>query len=252
MRIVKLLVDRNPEIIQQSERDAKVTLLEVCGPLEDSQRLEIFKYLLERGASIKGPRAGRGPYRWDSIVSLLISASVKEKEELILRVLDKGADVNEAGNGYRSYTPIQAAAATGNLSLVKELLKRDADINAPASSDCGRTALQAACCEDEVNMELVEFLLYAGAEVNAKTGVGRGVTALQAAAIQGHLKLANILLARGADVNAHPAIKQGRTALEGAAEHGRLDMVQVLLNNGAVCEGSGYEAAVKLAAKNGH
>lgn len=254
--VVKLLVDRDAEIITQSERRAKVTLLEVCaesgrGTSSLSQEAqEIFKFLLERGASIKGPRPGRRPLRWHSVLSSLIKGSAEY--ELILRVLNKGADVNEAGNGFGACTPIQAAAAAGNLDLVKMLLKRGADINAPATFCYGRTALQAACGEKEVNMELVTFLLDEGAEVNAKAGVEGGATALQGAAIQGHVKLADLLLGRHADVNAPPAIKMGRTALEGAAEHGRLDMVQLLLNAGVECERGGYDDAVELAVQNGH
>lgn len=248
--IVKFLIDRYPYIISQSEWRAKVTLLEVCANSWRDEHQEIFRFLLERGASINGPRDGRRCRPLYSVLSLLIRQYADD--ELVFRILNKVADVNEPGSGgFGPFTPIQAAATVGNLRLVKELYKRGADVNAPAGFWFGRTALQAACGEDEVDMELVSFLLDNEAEVNAKPGVTGGVTALQAAAIKGHVKLATFLLGHNAEVNAPPAI-DGKTALEGAAEHGRLDMVQLLLNHKAVCEDGGYSNAVKLAQKYGH
>jgi ankyrin repeat protein len=214
---------------------------------------EMFEILLNRGVQINGPPKRRLCADWNSALTLLIQKGAKEKT--IQLALDAGADVNQAGSGSGSRTPIQAAASKGNLAMVKELLSRGADINAPAGTIYGRTALQAACCLGMPNLELVRFLLDNDADVNAQPGIMQGLTALQGAAIQGHIKVATLLLDRGAEVNGDVAEADGRTALDGAAEHGRLDMVQFLLNVGAQSEVPGttdYDRAIALANGNRH
>jgi ankyrin repeat protein len=214
---------------------------------------EMFEILLNRGAQINGPLKRRLCADWNSALTLLIQKGAKEKT--IQLALDAGADVNQAGSGSGSRTPIQAAASEGNLAMVKKLHSRGADINAPAGTIYGRTALQAACCLSMPNLELVRFLLDNDADVNAQPGIKQGLTALQGAAIQGHIKVATLLLDRGAEVNGDVAEAEGRTALDGAAEHGRLDMVQFLLNVGAQSEvpgTTGYDRAIALANENRH
>ena len=214
---------------------------------------EIFEILLNRGAQINGPPKRPRCTDWNSALTLLIQKGAKERT--IQLALDAKADVNQAGSGSESCTPIQAAASKGNLDMVKELLSRGADINAPAGTIYGRTALQAACCLSMPDLELVQFLLDNDADVNAQPGIKQGLTALQGAAIRGHIKVATLLLDWGAKVNGDVAEVDGRTALGGAAEHGRLDMVQFLLNVGAQSEipgKTGYDRAIALANENGH
>ncbi|KAI1735193.1 ankyrin repeat-containing domain protein [Xylaria scruposa] len=238
--------------ITPPEPQAKLTILEtlctrISAPMTPKER-RLFEFLLDAGADIHYPRPENRPNWCSPVLATLIRQSADC--ELIRRVLDAGADVNEAGTS--GYTAIQAAAARGHLELLKELYNRGADINARAGYSFGRTALQAACSGNEINTELVAFLLDNGADVNAEAGVKWGLTALQGAAIEGHIGLASLLQERGADVNAPPAIFGGRTALEGAAEHGRLDMVQLLLNFGGKDERGGYDGAIKRAEENGH
>ncbi|KAI0546154.1 ankyrin repeat-containing domain protein [Xylaria curta] len=251
LEMVRLLIKFGARITPLEPR-AKLTLLETfCARISSPMPLEqrrLFEFLLDAGADIHHPRPENRPDWWSPVLATLIRQSADY--ELIRRVLDAGADVNEAGTS--GYNAIQAAAAIGDLELVQELYNRGANINAPAVYSSGRTALQAACSGDEINTELIAFLLDNGADINAKAGVKWGLTALQGAAIEGHLSLASLLLERGADVNAPPAIFDGRTALEGAAEHGRLDMVQLILNFGGKDEEGGYDGAIKHAEENGH
>ncbi|KAI0858280.1 ankyrin repeat-containing domain protein [Xylaria cubensis] len=254
LTMVQLLMKFGARITPPDPR-AKTTLLEtLCDRIsKDSKPMlrkerQLFEFLLDKGAYINHLRPENRPDWWSPVLPVLIKKSADP--ELIRRVLNTDIDVNEAGT--TGYTAIQAAAAVGNLELVKELHSRGAGINAPAVYSFGRTALQAACSKEEINMELITFLLDNGADVNARPGVKYGLTALQGAAIKGHIGLASLLLERGANVNAPPAIVDGRTALEGAAEHGRLDMVQFLLNIEAKDEEGGYDGAIQLAEENGH
>ena len=90
-----------------------------------------------------------------------------------------------------------------------------AEVNAPASDEGGRTALQAAAGSGY--LPIVELLLKKGAKVNAPASRGNGRTALQAAAESRadeglRLHIAALLVKAGADVNAPGYERNGRTA----------------------------------------
>ena len=158
-------------------------------------------------------------YRSLRIHGLLTAPIKRHNKELISRLLQAGADVNEH-----------------NLALMGN-----------------RSALQLAV--ELADCDLINFLLTAGADINAAPASRAGGTALQLAAAMGHLGIAKSLLELGADINAPPAKKLGRTALEAAAEQGRLDMVRLLLDQGVQTTGTGqrqYIKAVKLAMNEGH
>ena len=168
----------------------------------------------------------------------------------ILRILLRyGSPFNAPPKNFReSATALQAAAKTGDLEVVKELLDNGADVNADAGPIIGRTALQAAA--EEGDIELVKFLIGTGADINADPGLEMGVTCLQAAVGQGHVDLALFLLDSGAFVNGPPAARSGGvTALQAALKlftrdsdckeadkamgHSRLALLKTLLNAGA-------------------
>ncbi|KPM33973.1 hypothetical protein AK830_g12597 [Neonectria ditissima] len=183
----------------------------------------------------------------------------------IRALLDHGANINApASNNCRTDCPggrtaLQAAVddipyydgndeAKETEETVQLLLQNNANVNAPPSSNFGRTALQAATSTERPDAKLVALLLQYGADVNADPSERGGVTALQGAAISGDIQIARILLAHGANVNAPRAPEDGRTAIEGAAEHGRLDMVRLLLDNGALPDvNDGFSRAIELA-----
>ncbi|KAN0076482.1 Ankyrin repeat-containing domain protein [Elaphomyces granulatus] len=256
--IAKLLLEYGANIKDDSP---KHTLLEACllvpqtyaWKKRSDEKIEMFEFLLSKGAKINGPLKRPLLPIWDSALTLLIMENAGHKT--ILLALEAGADVNQMGCGSDARTPIQAASEKGNLEVTKLLHSRGANINAPAGTIHGRTALQAACCLTPPNIELVQFLLEHGADVNAPAAIQQGLTALQGAAITGYIKVAMLLLDWGADPNGDPAFEDGRTALDGAAEHGRLDMVQFLLNVGAQSETpgeTGYDNAIELANNGFH
>ncbi|KAK0715449.1 ankyrin repeat-containing domain protein [Lasiosphaeris hirsuta] len=254
MEMVKLLVGAGATFNQPGQ--SRKTILELCASESTltGPRSRMFRFLLEKGADINNRWATPGDRRENSALTCIIENL--GDDELAQLALDAGALVNDWGrSSWGGLTPIQAAAGRGHIRLVRMLLERGADINAPAAFKYGRTALQAACSRVEPDMDLIKLLIDQGADVNAKAGQRYGLTALQGAAIQGHIKLVLFLIDLGADVNAPPAHKHGRTALDGAAENGRLDMVQVLLNAGAKCSvggRSGYDSAVEFAQGEGH
>ena len=140
-------------------------------------------------------------------------------------------------------TGFLAAIKTRDASKVKLLHRYGADVNFPAHTRVKRTPLQEAAAAG--NIDVVELLIRLGAEVNAPAARRDGATALQFAAIGGYIPVVGLLLSFQADVNAPASKVNGRTALEGAAEHGRLDMLKLLLDAGAGNGGKDKEQFIR-------
>lgn len=167
---------------------------------------------------------------------------------IVKALLAAGALVNTP---YGSKNALNTSIEEERLDLVMLLLEAGANVNSPPHPEYGRTALQLAV--EKGNLQLTELLLQEGADVNQEPAFESGATALQLAAIKAYIGIARRLINLGADVNAPGARESGRTALEGAAEHGHLDTVQLLLEEGALIQDPGcrqYWRAVRLAEKN--
>ncbi|KAF9771733.1 hypothetical protein IL306_010619 [Fusarium sp. DS 682] len=121
-------------------------------------------------------------------------------------LIESGVDVNTPGV---RFTPIQQAAASGNIGMVEYLLSKGADIHAPANHLEGRTALQAAIENDygrDYEFRVAHLLLDKGAHVHAPPADVDGITALEAASTgwtekESVVELSNRLLDAGAPVN---------------------------------------------------
>ena len=104
-------------------------------------------------------------------------------EEVVLKLLEYGANVNKADKEGR--TPLIAASYMGHGEIVRHLLARGADINHEDID--GRTALSvAALCipASEGHTEVVRILLENDAQVDHKDK--DGMTPLIVAAYEGH------------------------------------------------------------------
>jgi hypothetical protein len=143
------------------------------------------KSLLAEGADVN--------YRDESGDTVLMDAvHLNQPLELILLLLDEGADVN-AKNTNKNYFKEEESAliyAAGN----------------PHSAS------------------IIKLLLERGANVNIQDGKGR--TALMRQAFWGGLEEVKLLLSKGADVNIKD--KNGRTALEIALERGKNEVADLL------------------------
>lgn len=134
--------------------------------------------------------------------------------DLIELLLGKGADVNAPANSDGGITALQGAAKRGNINLVKLLLDAGADVNAPAAPHHGVTALEAAVGKGR--HEVVELLL--DRSPDCKTS-----NALRTATRKGNIPMILILLDAGADISARPSTTE-ESIFELAIAHDELDL----------------------------
>lgn len=170
------------------------------------------------------------------------------------RYVDSSLSTFVRMNVVRIEIPLLIAAKYGKLDIVKLLsTEYKADINLTPRLGVQRTPLQQAA--ESGHMHIVRWLLDHGANANGLINQVCGATALQLAAIGGYCGIMETLINAAADLDAPRASFGGRTALEGAAEHGRIDAVNLLLGSGVSITGEGEKnllSAVQMARENGH
>ncbi|KAJ3498906.1 hypothetical protein NLG97_g767 [Lecanicillium saksenae] len=182
--------------------------------------------------------------RLNLVKTPLQEAAARGDLTLVSRLLELGANLHTNG-GIGTALQI-AAAGKGNLELVKRLVGAGADVNAPAYGVSGRTALQAAIQFGDG--DTIHFLLESGANVDAFHCRAGGRTALQAAVERNDIILANYLIMLDANVNAKASDIGGRPCLQAASSIGSLEMVKLLLKNGGKPNATYSEVAGGIAA----
>lgn len=229
-----------------------------------TSRSECLKLALRAGARIEDRYAYHRLFGLRALtMTPLQFAAHRLNKEAIQLLLEHGADVNALSPD--GSTALQCALSPertlryedfkfeSQVEIVQLLLDNEANVNAPASPNFGRTALQEAASYDYASPYLVDLLLQHEADVNAEPAICGGITAIQGAAISGNLRIARMLLDHGANINAPAAPEEGRTAIEGAAEHGRLEMVRLLLRSGALPDPvTGFSTAIAFAKAQDH
>jgi ankyrin repeat protein len=266
-RMVKILLEKGTLVDRPSEPDGGITPLQAA---MTKGNLNVANLLLKWKARVEelGPRGTAlhiAVKRGDSkAVELLFGPDIRSIVNLLdpetrrsplqmactlpdtrfaykiadlLFKLKASADVS----GFKGNTALQDAVwnshSFNKYNLVRLLIGKGANLNAPSAHRDGRTALQIAVSED--NFAVVQTLLNSGADVNFRSSGKFGKTALQAAVERaeetGDFKTVEILLEKGADVNAGPAVDGGRTALQVATcgEHENLALMKLLMKWGA-------------------
>ncbi|KAF9889095.1 hypothetical protein FE257_008072 [Aspergillus nanangensis] len=228
---------------------------------------EVAERLLIQGANINA----RGISNRDNI---LLNEILQHHSEMVLFLLDHGADANVQNGEYG--LPLGLAASAGCESVVELLLKHGADINAGTSHPAlyyaaaeghGKTvkillartsdilgqrayesALQVACRKG--HRDVVQILLDNGADPNFQRAHSN--TVLQLASRRGYTDIVRVLLAKDADVNARGGFFD--TALQAASVGGFREIVRLLLDKGADVNAKGgrYGNAVQAASRGGH
>jgi ankyrin repeat protein len=124
--------------------------------------------------------------------SILEEAAIQGNQEITRLLLDSGAHVEVIEETDHSTTrtstrttALQYAAIHGHLSVVHELVRRGADVNAPAWSDKQRTALEGAA--EHGRLDTVQFLINMQANVHTSR-------ALHFAQKEGHDAVVELLM----------------------------------------------------------
>jgi ankyrin repeat protein len=216
--------------------------------------LDLIPFLIEKGANVNSRDAdGASP---------LDRAIERGSLDAVALLLAHGARLNESDAGTGA-TPVNQAAANGNIHLVQYLLQFHPDLAIPDKRDnspldnairsgqedvvvsvleagpapgLGK-AMEAATRKDEARV--VEALLRQGAPVDGI--LPSGYTPLDTAAFAGAIKVAGVLL----DGKANPDLtgRDGTAPIEDASEKGFESIVRMLLDHGAKSGAALYAAA---------
>lgn len=226
LEIVRLLLETGATV---DEHPGEVTGGEELTALQAAVRqehLDVVRILIAAGAD---PNAPAGTYGFTALSCAAAKGNVEITKTLLLAGA-RGVDLAYRHGLYQD-TVLQRASVYGRSDVARLLLQSNADPNAPALGDFGRTALQGAAYNG--HLELTSILLEAGADVNGQPSLN-GTTALSYSLDFNYQNIARLLIDAGADVNAI----SGRhyhcaTALQMAAKNGFLESVDRLVYAGA-------------------
>jgi len=187
--------------------------------------IPMVDFLLEHGAD---PNLCGNKSPWKGTGIPLSIAAGDGNLDLVNRLLDAGADVNQPDEDSNSGPALFWAVKGGFLRVVNRLLDADADSNAPCHTSVrGRATILAEACMRQ-NILVVEALLKAGADIHKYSDFrGNHEPPIHTAARCGDVDMIRVLVNHGANVNEQ--CQGGGTALHKAARGGRRDVVKALL-----------------------
>lgn len=167
------------------------------------------------------------PFIFDGALDYnLMMASSKGYSSEIIRLINKGADVNAETD--QGATPLIFAVANNQAGAVRTLLDYDPDVNQVTSST--ETPLLIAVKNN--NLSIAEMLLRAGANVNYADR--HNATALHYASLYNYLRMSDMLLYYDANINA--TSWEGITPLLASVEADNPDITDLLVQRGANTE----------------
>ncbi|MDH5682151.1 MAG: ankyrin repeat domain-containing protein [Spirochaetota bacterium] len=215
MDIVKYLLEKGANINAKSYL-YRQTVLHVAAR---GGNLKMVKYLIKRGADLNAKdNFGR---------SVLHDAVHGGNLKIVNHLIDKGLDVN-ARAWRNGQTILAEAVTTGNLKLVKLLISKGADIHYAKIGKSNRTILHVAA--RTMALDIVKYLIKKGIDINAKDSAG--YTALLVAADYGHKpEIVEYLIKKGADINAQD--NEGYSALHITVFKRNIAIIKLLTNEGA-------------------
>lgn len=217
-RIIEYLLNNGAGINKRNQKNGMTPLVRAIA----HERWDVVDRLLDMGASAKQTKETHP----DHMVSIMSGTPLGyslmfDKPELVKRLIEKGASVDELYI-YRR-TPLINSVQSGYPNNVKVLLNAGADPN--TRSDLGETALLACFIQEEpINHIIVELLLKAGASIEYPSSKS---TPLFVAVIKGDAEAIHILAKHKYNIDERYSISRDQLPMN-------MDNEQLvdLLNNG--------------------
>ena len=217
---VQLLLDQGVDL-EAVDLEMKATALDIAARIGQAAMVQL---LLDKGANIEARNKNGG--------TPLITAAFWRRSEIVLLLVEHGADVNAVDSTNRSamYRAITDWGETGYYDdkrylITQILLNNGADIE--IADQWGDTPLMVAV--EYGKKDIVALLLDKGADVHARDFIQ--TTPLHMAVLSGNKDIVSLLIEKGADI--HARSKNGTTILHSAAYGGNKDIVDLLLDKGA-------------------
>ncbi|MCD4725281.1 MAG: ankyrin repeat domain-containing protein [Bacteroidales bacterium] len=141
--------------------------------------------------------------------------------EAVRKIIDKGGKVDK--KDIAGQTPLMYAAESGSLEVVMYLVENGADVNAVSGKQGRGTPLIYAAATNQ--LEVVKYLLENDANINLTTPY-QNETALMWAVAMGFTEVVKLLVEKGADQKI--TNRDGENVMDVAKKLHREDMVQLL------------------------
>ena len=251
--VVECIIDTRPDVIEHRNTLGRTALMQAAA---------IGQYHIVKLLSMKGAKIDLKSYRTDNeslaihlaadngyveIIDYLLQLDsklleVKDKDgdtplsraayngqDMVVKdLLEKGANIEAPG--YRDRTPLLRSAANGHLTTVKLLLSHGAIITAKSNfKDFEKNAVNLAAVFGHVRT--VEYLLTHEPNLITERNI-HGDTQICYAALGGHVPVIELFLKKyNADIETIG--RSGRTPLLQSASMGHLSAVRYLVNQGA-------------------
>ena len=209
-----LLKSKNPAPDLDLRDDHSRTALELVDTESD---LDTFYLILDHMSpkQIDSPGADNFTH--------LSSAACEGREGIVLKLLEKGADINSLdGDGW---SPLQVASYFGKIDIVRTLLKHEPKLEIDSKDPKGETALLKASAQN--HKDIVDLLIYYKAKIDIPADTG--YVALHAAAEDGYLDIVKSLLGSGASAAVQDCDEW--TPLHRACHSGQHEVVRTILNH---------------------
>lgn len=197
-----------------------------CMKAAKNGHLAVLKYLISQGADFhKATSGGENP---------LTIAAENNHAEVVTYLLDTGENINYQDSNYGK-SALHHAAQNNNVQLIKELMKRKADIT--LRDKRSNTPFTIAVFYKKA--DAARYFLKSGIDANETGQYGQPAIILATQSAQSmeysvfdeNKKMLELLLKHGADINAQDS--DGNTCLIDAAQDGNFAMVRYLLTKGA-------------------
>ena len=222
MTITKMLIDHGADInaqrgYAQGYRDRGQDHKTFLRLAVDKGNLPLVCELLKHGAEVNcrdyySQITLHGAAEYDGV----------ESEQMIRELMKYGADI-DAEDDY-SDTPLHIASRTGNVHVVRELMRHDPKLQIYNSA--GQSATEISALKDNGTM-IREFLKWGDKEIIFRQ------CHLNAATYYGNIEVVKALLDHGIEVNSNWEEEPYQTPLHNAALKGYLEIAHELLEHGA-------------------